>query len=202
MSDSSDKEVHGTLSFGREESENGEHTMSEDTDGEGAEWDGVVEGVIEEDRVVAHKGKVEQQSVDLSQAQYEAMQAEYVKLVAVTDCLLALPQTPKVGSSNQGGSSASSDVLVVFALAEIDVPVGVPLLKKNRMTKAEIEELGANYCILPSVSLRLPTSADIVRYPHEGSVLIFTDMYKHAFRLPFHPWVQKMLSPLGYAPWQ
>ncbi|CAL8990435.1 unnamed protein product, partial [Prunus brigantina] len=29
--------------------------------------------------------------------------------------------------------------------------------------------------------------------------MIFTDMYQHRFRLPFHPWVQMMLAKLGYA---
>ncbi|BBG99731.1 hypothetical protein Prudu_009515 [Prunus dulcis] len=32
--------------------------------------------------------------------------------------------------------------------------------------------------------------------------MIFTDMYRHGFRLPFHPWVQMMLAKLGYAPGQ
>ncbi|CAL2276871.1 unnamed protein product [Prunus armeniaca] len=32
--------------------------------------------------------------------------------------------------------------------------------------------------------------------------MIFTDMYQHGLRLPFHPWVQMMLAKLGYAPGQ
>ncbi|CAL2237776.1 unnamed protein product [Prunus armeniaca] len=63
----------------------------------------------------------------------------------------------------------------------------------------KLVELRINYCVPPYVGLRLPTAYDVVRYPPEGSVMIFTDMYQHSFRLPFHPWAQMMLAKLRYA---
>lgn len=80
--------------------------------------------------------------------------------------------------------------------------MGVPLLKKNKMTEAELAELRTDYSISLSVELRLLTLADMVRYPPDGCMLILTDMYKHGLRLPLHPWVQMMLAKLGYAPEQ
>lgn len=64
--------------------------------------------------------------------------------------------------------------------------MGVPLSKKNMMTDKEIVELRADYNISPS---RLPIATDVVRYPIDGCMLIFTDMYKHGLRLPLHLWV-------------
>lgn len=93
-------------------------------------------------------------------------------------------------------------MVVAFASVGLEVQVGVPLPKKNRMTEEEIVELRADYSISPSVGLRLPTTTDVVRYLADGCMLIFTNMYKHGLRLSLHPWVQMMLSKLGYAPRQ
>ncbi|CAL2266420.1 unnamed protein product [Prunus armeniaca] len=114
-------------------------------------------------------------SIDSREVEYREMQRNYRVLEVVADRVLALPHTPEVGSSNQASPSGSVGVAVASA-SEGVVP--------------------------PSVGLRLPSAIDVVRYPPEGCVLIFTDMYQHGFRLLFHPWVQMMLAKLGYAPGQ
>lgn len=93
-------------------------------------------------------------------------------------------------------------MVVASASVRLEVQVGVLLPKKNRMTDEEIVELRADYSIPPSVGLRLSTATAVVKYSANGCVLIFTNMYKHGLRLPLHPWVQMMLSKLGYAPRQ
>ncbi|CAL8084650.1 unnamed protein product [Prunus armeniaca] len=95
--------------------------------------------------------------------------------------------------------SGSVGVAVASASEELDIRVGVPLSMRNILTEVKLVELWTNFSVPPSVGLRLPSAADVVRYLPEGCVLIFTDMYQHGFRLPFHPWVQMMLAKLGYA---
>lgn len=80
-------------------------------------------------------------------------------------------------------------MVVAFALVGVDVPVGVPLLKRNKMNLYELEELRIEYGVPSSVGQELPASTDVVRYPLEGSVMIFLAMYKYRFRLLLHPWV-------------
>ncbi|CAL9016512.1 unnamed protein product, partial [Prunus brigantina] len=89
---------------------------------------------------------------------------------------------------------------VASASEGVDIRVGIPLAVRNTLTELKLIELRRDYCVPPYVVLRLPTAADVVRYPPEGSVMIFTDMYQHGLRLPLHPWVQMMLAKLGYAP--
>ncbi|CAL8991178.1 unnamed protein product [Prunus brigantina] len=91
---------------------------------------------------------------------------------------------------------------VVVASADVGVPVGVPLPKKNMMSLYELESLKVDYVIPECVGLRLPIPAEAARYPPEGCVMVFSAMYKHGLRLPLHPWVQMMLSRLGYDPGQ
>lgn len=104
-----------------------------------------------------------------------------------------------MGSSNQASPSGSVKVVVASASEGFEVRVGVPLPRRNTLTKVKLAELRTNFSVPPLVGLRLPTTADVVRYPPEGYVLIFTDMYNHGLRLPFHPWVQMILAKLGYA---
>ncbi|CAL2246902.1 unnamed protein product [Prunus armeniaca] len=132
----------------------------------------------------------------------ESSQTEGVVEEVVTDRVLTLPHTPEVGSSNQASPSGSVGVAVALASKGVDIRVGVPLLRRNILTDVKLAELRTEFSIPPSVGLRLPSAADVVRYPPEGCVLIFTDMYQHGFRLPSHPWVQMMLTKLGYAPRQ
>ncbi|CAL2255727.1 unnamed protein product [Prunus armeniaca] len=126
----------------------------------------------------------------------------YKVLEAITDRVLALPHIPEVGSSNQASPSGSVGVAVASASEGVDIQVGVPLVRRNILTEVKLAELRTEYSVPPYVGVRLPTAVDVVRYPSEGSVMIFTDMYQHGFRLPFHPWVQMMLAKLGYAPGQ
>ncbi|CAL2263485.1 unnamed protein product [Prunus armeniaca] len=70
------------------------------------------------------------------------------------------------------------------------------------MSLYDLESLKADYAIPDCVGLRLPIPTEAARYPPEGCVMVFSAMYKHGLRLPLHPWVQMMLSRLGYAPGQ
>ncbi|CAL9005087.1 unnamed protein product [Prunus brigantina] len=101
--------------------------------------------------------------------------------MAVADRVLPMPQTPEMGSSNQVGPSGSMEVAVASASKGLEVRVGVPLPRKNTLTEGKLAERRTDYSVPPLVSLRLPTAADVVRYPLEGCVLIFTDMYNHGF---------------------
>lgn len=121
--------------------------------------------MIDEGRMLVNEGQGEEQSLDFGMAAYGEMQRNYVALKAVGNRILALPHLPEEGSSNQEASSVSGDVVVASASTGIDVPVGVPIPKKNGLIEEEIEELKANYSIPPSIGLRLQTSTDTVRYP-------------------------------------
>ncbi|BBN70214.1 hypothetical protein Prudu_1446S002100 [Prunus dulcis] len=138
-----------------------------------------------------HGGEKGEPSVDSEVAAYREMQRNYIELEAIANRVLALPHTLEVGSSNQaspsGGSGHSG---------------WCPFGEAEHTYRSEVGPASADYCVPPYVGLRLPTAIDVVRYPSNGSVMIFTDMYRHGFRLPFHPWVQMMLAKLGYAPGQ
>ncbi|CAL8135832.1 unnamed protein product [Prunus armeniaca] len=139
MSESFGKESQDSPAFGGEETESDECSLSIGSKDESTESEHVVEGVI------------------------ESMMVGIV-LEAIVDRVLALPHTLEVGSSNRAGPSGSADVVVAFASVGLEVQVGVPLPKKNKMTDEEIVELRANYSIPPLVGLRLPTATDVVRY--------------------------------------
>ncbi|CAL8117160.1 unnamed protein product [Prunus armeniaca] len=130
--------------------------------------------------MVVHDGEIGEPSIDSRDAEYKEMQRNYKVLEAMADQVLALPHTPEVGSSNQASPSGSVGIAMASASEGVDIGSNVPAY----------------------VGLRLPTAADVVRYPPEGSVMIFMDMYQHGFRLPLHPWVQMILAKLGYAPGQ
>lgn len=53
----------------------------------------------------------------------------------------------------------------------------------------ELEELTAEYVVPFLVWLKLPASTHVVRYPLEGCVLIFSEIYEYVFRLSLHAWV-------------
>ncbi|CAL2247198.1 unnamed protein product [Prunus armeniaca] len=139
MSESFGKESQDSPAFGGEETESDECSLSIGSKDESTESEHVVEGVI------------------------ESMMVGIV-LEAIVDRVLALPHTLEVGSSNRAGPSGSADVVVAFTSVGLEVQVGVPLPKKNKMTDEEIVELRANYSIPPLVGLRLPTATDVVRY--------------------------------------
>ncbi|CAL2257542.1 unnamed protein product [Prunus armeniaca] len=152
--------------------------------------------------MVVPEGERGEPLVDSRKAEYREMQRNYKVLEVVADQVLALPHTPKMGSSNQASPSGSVGITVASASEGVDIRVGVPLSRRNILTKVKLVELRTKFSVPPSVGLRLPGAADVVRYPPEGCVLIFTDMYQHGFRLLFHPWVQIMLAKLGYVPRQ
>lgn len=81
----------------------------------------------------------------------------------------------------------------------LEVRVGVPLPRRSTLTEVKLAEVRTEFSVPSSVGLRLPTAADVVRYPPEGCVFIFTDIYNHGFKLLLHPWVQMMLAKLEYA---
>ncbi|CAL2237114.1 unnamed protein product [Prunus armeniaca] len=162
-----------------------EYVCSEE---ESSQTKGLVEGLIEA-RMVVHEGEMAGPSVEFGSEAYREMRKKYKVLKASVDRVLALAHTPEVGSSNQTSPSGSVGIVVALASEGVDIRVGVPLAKRNTLTEAKLVELRTDYNVPPYVGLRLPNAADVVRYPPEGSVMIFTDMYQHGLRLPFHPWV-------------
>ncbi|CAL8133940.1 unnamed protein product [Prunus armeniaca] len=168
---------------------------------ESSQTEGLVEGLVEARMVVHESGRSEPPVNSRSEA-YNEMQRNYKVLEAIVDRVLAMPRSPEVGSSNQASPSGSVGIAVASASEGVDIRVGVPLARMNILTEVKLAELQTNYSVPPYVGLRLPIAADVVRYPPEGSVMIFRDMYQHGFKLPLHPWVQMMLAKLGYAPGQ
>ncbi|CAL2271349.1 unnamed protein product [Prunus armeniaca] len=181
-----------------ESEEASEYVCSEE---ESSQTDSFVEGLIEA-RMGVHEGEMAGPSVESGSEAYRKMQKKYKVLEANVDRVLALAHTPEVGSSNQTSPSESVGIAMVSASEGVDIRVGVPLGNRNTLTEAKLVELRTDYSVPSYVGLRLPSATDVVRYPPEGSVMIFTDMYQHGLRLPFHPWVQMMLAKLGYAPGQ
>ncbi|KAI5344566.1 hypothetical protein L3X38_012443 [Prunus dulcis] len=139
--------------------------------------------------MVVHGGEGGEPSVESGSTAYREMQRNYKGLKAIADRVLVLPNTPEVGSSTQVSPSGSVGIAVVSASEGVDIWVGVPLARRNTLTEVKLAELRTSFSVIPYVGLRIPTTADVVRFPPEGSVLIFTDMYQHGFRLLFHPWV-------------
>ncbi|CAL8117016.1 unnamed protein product [Prunus armeniaca] len=170
MSESSDKEGPDSLAIGGDDTESEENSEYVCSEDESSQIEGLVEGLIEA-RMVVHEGEMVGPSVESGSE-------------AIGRCRRTLAHTPEVGSNNQTSPSGSMGIAVASASEGVDIRVGVPL---------------TDYSVPPYVGLRLPSAADVVRYPPEGSVMIFTDMYQHGLRLPFHPWVQMMLAKLGYA---
>ncbi|CAL9012014.1 unnamed protein product [Prunus brigantina] len=125
--------------------------------------------------MVIHEGVRSDSSVDSESEAYREMQM----LEAIADRGLAMPRSSEMGSSNQASPSGSVGVAVASASEGVDIRVGVPLARRNTLTELKLTELRRDYGVPPYVVLRLPTAADVVRYPPEGSVMIFTDMYQH-----------------------
>ncbi|CAL8994490.1 unnamed protein product [Prunus brigantina] len=199
MSDNSERESQSPPSphtFSGEESESGSHHEDLGTDGETSGSEHVVEGLIVEGGRVGE----EQSSRSSGGEAYREMQRNYVTLEACANRVLGITQAPEASASGQVGPSGFGTVVV--APVDVGVPVGVPLPKKNKMSLYELESLKVDYAIPECVGLRLPIPAEAARYPPEGCVMVFSAMYKHGLRLPLHPWVQMMLSRLGYAPGQ
>ncbi|CAL2236042.1 unnamed protein product [Prunus armeniaca] len=128
------------------------------------------------------------------------MQRNYVTLEACANRVLGITQAPEANASGRAGPSGCGTVVV--ASADVGITIGVPLPKKNMMSLYDLESLKVDYAIPECVGLRLPIPTEAARYPPEGCVMVFSAMYKHGLRLPLHPWVQMMLSRLGYAPGQ
>ncbi|BBH00055.1 hypothetical protein Prudu_009956 [Prunus dulcis] len=201
MSESSDRESPDPPAFGGDDTESEEHSQYICSKEESSETKGLVEGTIES-RMIGPGGERGEPSGDSGSAAYREMQRNYIELEAIANRVLALPQTQEVGSSNQASPSASVGIAVASVSEGLDIRVGVPLPRRNMLTEAKLAQLRTYFCVPAYVGLRLPTEADVVRYPSDDSVMIFTDMYRYGFRLPFHLWVQMMLAKLGYAPGQ
>ncbi|CAL8162160.1 unnamed protein product [Prunus armeniaca] len=69
------------------------------------------------------------------------MQRNYKVLEAVVDRVLALPHTPEVGSSNQASPSGSVGIAMASTLERVDIRVGVPLARRNILTKMMLAKL-------------------------------------------------------------
>ncbi|CAL8079979.1 unnamed protein product [Prunus armeniaca] len=199
MSDNSERESQSSPSphtFSGEEFENGSHNEDLGTDGESTGFERVMEGLIVEGSRV---GGEEQLRSSGGEA-YREMQRNYVTLEACANRVLGITQAPKASASGRAGPSGCG--IVVVASADVGIPIRVPLPKKNMMSLYDLESLKVDYAIPECVGLRLPILAEAARYPPEGCVMVFSAMYKHGLRLSLHPWVQMMLSRLGYAPGQ
>ncbi|CAL2229465.1 unnamed protein product [Prunus armeniaca] len=199
MFDNSERESQSSPSphaFSGEEFESGSPNEDLGTDGESTESERVVEGLIVEGNRVGG----EEQSRSSGGEAYREMQRNYVALEACANRVLGITQAPEASGSGRAGPSGCGTVVV--ASADVGIPIGVPLPKKNMMSLYDLESLKADYAIPDCVGLRLPIPAEAARYPPEGCVMVFSAMYKHGLRLPLHPWVQMMLSRLGYAPRQ
>ncbi|CAL2246823.1 unnamed protein product [Prunus armeniaca] len=199
MSDNSERESQSSPSphaFSGEEFESGSPNEDLGTDGESTESERVVEGLIVEGNRVGG----EEQSRSSGGEAYREMQRNYVALEACANRVLGITQAPEASGSGRAGPSGCGTVVV--ASADVGIPIGVPLPKKNMMSLYDLESLKADYAIPDCVGLRLPIPTEAARYPPEGCVMVFSAMYKHGLRLPLHPWVQMMLSRLGYAPGQ
>ncbi|CAL2238076.1 unnamed protein product [Prunus armeniaca] len=109
-------------------------------------------------------------SLESGSEAYREMHKSYKVLEAIIDRVLSMPRSPEVGSSNQASPSRSVGVAMASASEGVDIRVGVPLAKRNTLTKVKLIELRANYSVPNYVGLRLPSAADVVRYPLEGSV--------------------------------
>ncbi|CAL8150904.1 unnamed protein product [Prunus armeniaca] len=128
------------------------------------------------------------------------MQRNYVTLEACANRVLGITQAPEASASGRAGPSGCGTVVV--ASADVGIPIGVHYRRKNMISLYDLESLKVDYAIPECVGLRLPLPTEAARYPSEGCVMVFSAMYKHGLRLPLHPWVQMMLSRLGYAPGQ
>jgi len=160
-----------------------------DSGNEDAGSDYGAEGFMAENRIVELPG-------DSMSESFMRMQMDYVPLEALSNRIMAR------GAGERVGTSGSGNVVCASGSVTSDVPVAVPLPRKNKMNLYELEKLRWEYGIPKYVGLRLPEEGESVRYPDDGSVMICPDYFKHGFRLPLHPWVHSMLVRLGYAPGQ
>ncbi|CAL8174644.1 unnamed protein product [Prunus armeniaca] len=186
MSDNSERESQSSPSphtFSGEEFESGSHNEDLGTDGESTGLERVVEGLIVEGSRVGG----EEQSRSFGGEAYREMQRNYVTLEACANQVLGITQAPEASASGRAGPSGCGTVVV--ASADVGIPIGVPLPKKNMMSLYDLESLKVDYTIPECVGLRLPIPAEAARYPPEGCVMVFSAMYKHGLRLPLHPWV-------------
>ncbi|CAL2248233.1 unnamed protein product [Prunus armeniaca] len=146
-----------------ESEEASEYVCSEE---ESSQTDSFVEGLIEA-RMGVHEGEMAGPSVKSGSEAYRKMQKKYKVLEASVDRVLALAHTPEVGSSNQTSPSESVGIAMVSASEGVDIRVGVPLGNRNTLTEAKLVELRTDYSVPSYVGLRLPSAADVVRYPPE-----------------------------------
>ncbi|CAL2228492.1 unnamed protein product [Prunus armeniaca] len=174
MSDNSERESQSSPSphaFSGEEFESGSPNEDLGTDGESTESERVVEGLIMEGNRVGG----EEQSRSSGGEAYREMQRNYVALEACANRVLGITQAPEASGSGRAGPSGCGTVVV--ASADVGIPIGVPLPKKNMMSLYDLESLKADYAIPDCVGLRLPIPTEAARYPPEGCVMVFSAIY-------------------------
>ncbi|CAL2227545.1 unnamed protein product [Prunus armeniaca] len=101
----------------------------------------------------------------------------------------------EASTSGRGESAAEPSsrlrVSVVYP-SNPRVPIGVPnehlfgvdYLEPNRITEREIAKYRAEYFILDSVGMRIPTPTESLSKPKNGEVVFFTDVLLKGVRLP------------------
>ncbi|CAL2228603.1 unnamed protein product [Prunus armeniaca] len=171
MFDNSERESQSSPSphaFSGEEFESGSHNEDLGTDGESTGSERVVEGLIVEGNRVGG----EEQSRSSGGEAYREMQRNYVTLEACANRVLGITQAPEASASGRAGPSGCGTVVV--ASADMGIPIGVPLPKKNMMSMYDLKSLKADYAIPECVGLRLPIPTEAARYPPEGCVMVFS----------------------------
>ncbi|KAI5319947.1 hypothetical protein L3X38_039655 [Prunus dulcis] len=119
---------------------------------------------------------------------------------------------PEASTSGRGEGVAgpSQPRVTIIHRERSRIPVGVPkktlfgvdYLEPNKITERELERIRAEYLILDSVKMRIPSRTESLSDPRNGEVTFFTDVLLKGVQLPLQPTVQKILAQIWYAPGQ
>ncbi|KAM1484134.1 hypothetical protein ACFXTO_036229 [Malus domestica] len=110
-------------------------------------------------------------------------------------------QTLAIASSS---SMALGEGVVFYAIPIVRSEFTADHLKNNLLNNEKQVEALRQSCNIPrSVGIRLVHDEEWPSEPPQGHVMFYTQiLLTLGVRLPLHPWLQKMLSLIGYAPGQ
>ncbi|KAM2300725.1 hypothetical protein ACFX1S_031704 [Malus domestica] len=110
-------------------------------------------------------------------------------------------QTLAIASSS---SMALGEGVVFYAIPIVRSEFTADHLKNNLLDNEKQVEALRQSCNIPrSVGIRLVHDEEWPSEPPQGHVMFYTQiLLTLGVRLPLHPWLQKMLSLIGYAPGQ
>ncbi|KAI5334488.1 hypothetical protein L3X38_024621 [Prunus dulcis] len=159
MSDNSERKSQSspsTHAFSGEDLESDRVDEAWGTDGKSTEFEGMVEGLIVEKSSAGE----EEQSISFGAEAYREMKRNYTGLEAVANRVLGITQALEVSSSGRGEASGSGTLVV--ASGGVNVPMGVPLPKRNKLTlSAEGKEKSFDLAIGLGVGSGFETEADL-----------------------------------------